>query len=76
MQKHWLTFKQGNMKDFPIVSMNNIQKSDLSDLVDMIIKNPNNLDVPDIEEEINPLVHELYDFTTSEIKVIEEVTTQ
>lgn len=64
------------MKDFPIADITKKQQTELSNIVAQILDDHENPTVPDLEEEINQLVYELYDLTPAEIKLIEEETNQ
>ena len=59
--------------NFPIAGTE-VQKKEISDLIQQILDNPDNPDVPDIENEINQLVYKLYELTPAEIKLIEKET--
>jgi hypothetical protein len=74
--RNWLTFKKANMKHFPVVNRTEIQKAELSNLVQQILDAPNSPAVPTLEEEINMLVYDLYELTTAEIALIEEESNQ
>ena len=58
----------------PIASRTEEQKAELSDLVQQILDDPYNFEVPDIEREIDQLVYKLYELTDAEIALIEEET--
>ncbi len=62
-----------NMESFHI-SGTEVQKKEISDLVQQILDDPDNPDVPSIEQEINQLVYKLYELTPAEIKLIEKET--
>ena len=67
-----LFFSKQNMKKVPIASGTEVQEDELSALVQLILKAPDNPVVPDIEQEIDRLVYELYELTPAEINLIEE----
>ena len=56
----------------PIASRTEEQKAELSDLVQQILDDPYNFEVPDIEREIDQLVYKLYELTPAEIALIEK----
>ena len=60
------------MQNFPIAPRTERQKTELSDLVQQILDAPNSPNVPNLEEEINMLVYDLYELTPAEIALIEE----
>lgn len=65
-------FKQSNITSFPVAAPTIAQKSDISELVQQILNDPDNLQVFDTEWEIDQLVYELYDLTPAEIALIEK----
>ena len=69
-----LSFKKGNMQNAPIAPRTTEQKTELSDLVLQILKNPDSSKVPNIERRIDELVYKLYKLTAAEIALIEEET--
>ncbi|MDE0467559.1 MAG: hypothetical protein OYL97_10920 [Candidatus Poribacteria bacterium] len=69
-----LRFAKENMNKAPIAQRTEEQKAKLSDLVQQILKDPDSLEVPDIEQEIDQLVYKLYELTPAEIALIEEET--
>ncbi len=68
------TLNKTNLKDFPIVAITETQKTEISDLVELILDDFNSADVPDLEEELDKLIYDLYKLTSGEIKLIEEET--
>ena len=70
----WLSFKQANMKKFPVANRTGEQKNELSALVQKILKKPNGCKVLNFERKIDQLVYELYELTSAEIALIEEET--
>ena len=74
-EKLHLNLCKKNMEQMPIAAMTTEQKVNLSLLVHQILNNPNNpnnLEVPNIEREIDQLVYKLYKLTDAEIALIEE----
>ena len=69
--KH-LGLKKTKMKKIPIPQGTETQKDKLSNLVQQILDDPYNFAVPDIEQEIDKVVYELYELTPAEINLIEE----
>ena len=66
-----LSFKQGNLKNFPIPPRTEAQESALADYVQLILDEPDSHEVSALEEEINALVYALYGLTDAEIALIE-----
>lgn len=75
-QSKWLSFKKEHMQNFPIADRTTDQIADLSDLIEQIFDDPYSPDVPDLEEEINELVYDLYKLRSAEIKLIEKESNQ
>ncbi|RKU27310.1 hypothetical protein C6497_11200 [Candidatus Poribacteria bacterium] len=73
--KNWLTFKKSNMKNYPIPDRTE-ERNDIFEIVQLIIEDPNNALIPELEEEIDQLVYKLYDLTPAEIDLIEEETSK
>ena len=71
-----IEFKQSNMASFPVAAETIEHKANLSDLVQQILDDPDNLEIFDIEWEIDQLVYELYELTTAEIDLIEKGNNQ
>lgn len=77
-KKFWLpqfkkvAFAKQNMVKAPIIPTTEAQKTELSDLVQQILDDPDNFEVPDIEWEIDQLVYKLYKLTDAEIALIEK----
>ncbi|MDE0012032.1 MAG: hypothetical protein OXU36_12850 [Candidatus Poribacteria bacterium] len=67
-----LSFSKQNMVKAPIAEREEEQKAKLADLVQRILDDPDSLEVPDLEQEIDALVYELYKSTPEEIALIEE----
>ena len=67
-----LFFQKKDMKKSPIAFRSENQKMELSYMVDLILRDPNSPEVPDIEKEIDVLVYELYKLTDAEIALIEK----
>ena len=67
-----IEFKQSNMASFPVAVETIEHKANLSDLVQQILDDPDNLEIFDIEWEIDALVYDLYELTTAEIALIEK----
>ena len=67
-----IEFKQSNMASFPVAAETIEHKANLSDLVQQILDDPDNLEIFDIEWEIDQLVYDLYELTTAEIALIEK----
>ncbi|MDE0089207.1 MAG: hypothetical protein OXU23_26060 [Candidatus Poribacteria bacterium] len=63
---------KNKLKDFPVADITTKQKTELTKIVEQILENPESLNVPDLEEELNQLVYKLYELTPAEIKLIEE----
>jgi hypothetical protein len=63
---------KNKLKDFPVADITAKQKTGLTKIVEQILENPENSDVPSLEEELNQLIYELYELTPAEIKFIEE----
>ncbi|OPY74712.1 MAG: Modification methylase PaeR7I [Syntrophorhabdus sp. PtaU1.Bin153] len=59
------------MKDFPVPSVADTQKTPIVNLVQQILADPDSPDVPRLEAEINRLVYDLYDLTPEEIRIVE-----
>ena len=73
--KH-LGLKKSKMKKSPIAPRTESQKVELSGLVQQILDDPCNFEIPDIEQEIDELVYKLYKLTCPEIALIEEESNQ
>ena len=73
--KH-LGLKKSKMKKSPIAPRTESQKVELSGLVQQILDDPYNFEIPDIEQEIDELVYKLYKLTCPEIALIEEESNQ
>ena len=73
--KH-LGLEKSKMKNAPIAGRAEEQKAKLSGLVQQILDDPYNFEVPDIEHRIDELVYELYQLTTAEIALIEKGNNQ
>lgn len=73
-EKLSLNLCKKNMEQVPIAAMTVEQKVNLSLLVHRILNNPNSLEVPNMEREIDQLVYKLYKLTDAEIALIEEQT--
>ena len=71
-----LGLNKSKMKKAPIAQRTDELKAVLSNLVQQILDTPDSLKVPDIEQEIDALVYDLYELTTAEIALIEEETNQ
>lgn len=71
-----LSFSQKNMITAPIVPRTDTQQAELSGLVQQILDDPYNFEVPDVEHRIDELVYELYQLTTAEIALIEKGNNQ
>ena len=71
-----IEFKQSNMASFPVAVETIEHKANLSDLVQQILDDPDNLEIFDIEWEIDALVYDLYELTTAEIALIEKGNNQ
>lgn len=67
-----LVFAKQNMVKTPIAPRTEEQQTELSNLVQQILNDPDSLQVPDIEREIDKLVYKLYNLTSAEIALIEE----
>ena len=67
-----LLFTQENMLNVPIAPRTSTQRSEISHLVQQILDAPNSPNVRNLEEDINMLVYDLYELTSSEIALIEE----
>ena len=76
--KKWskLGITKKDMKKVPIADRPVEQKVELSNLVQQILDTPDSPKVPDIEQEIDALVYDLYELTTAEIALIEEESNQ
>ena len=68
------TFKVAFMKAVPVAPRTEVQKAEISALVQKILDDPDSFAIPDIEGEIDQLVYKLYDLTRAEIELIEEET--
>ena len=68
------TFKVAFMKAVPVAPRTEVQKAEISALVQQILDNPDSLKVRDIERKIDQLVYKLYELTPAEIALIEEET--
>ena len=64
------------MKKAPIAPRTEEPKQKLSDLVQQILDDPYNFEVPNIEQKIDELVYKLYDLTDAEIALIEKGNNQ
>lgn len=73
--KHLRLTKQ-NMKKIPMVPRTESQKAELSGLVQQILNDPYNFEVPNIDQEIDALVYDLYELTPAEIALIEKGNNQ
>ena len=72
--KNWYgIFGRENMESITIADKIKVQR-ELSDWVDQILSDPTNNDVPAIEKEIDALVYDLYNLTSTEIALVEEET--
>ena len=71
-----LTLTKRNMQKFPIAPRTEDQKAEISHIVQRILEASNSPNVPNLEEEINMLVYDLYELTPAEIALIEEETNQ
>lgn len=69
-------FSSKFMKNVPIAAQTQVQKENLSELVQQIRNDPNSTAVRSIEREIDKLVYELYELTNAEIALIEEKSNQ
>lgn len=67
-----MLFTKKNMEKSPIAFRLKNQKMELSYMVDLILRDPNSPEVPDIEKEIDALVYKLYRLTDAEIALIEK----
>ena len=67
-----LALTKKNMQNFPIAPRTEMQKVEISHIVQQILDAPNSSNVPDLEEKINMLVYDLYELTAAEIALIEE----
>lgn len=65
-------FNNKFMRNTPIAARTQVQKGDLSQLVQQILDDPDSPKVSDIEKEIDTLVYNLYDLTAAEIALIEK----
>ncbi|MDE0317898.1 MAG: hypothetical protein OXM61_23710 [Candidatus Poribacteria bacterium] len=63
---------KNKLNDFPVADITTKQKTKLTKIVEQILENPDSPKVPDLEEEINQLIYDLYELTPAEIKLIEE----
>ncbi|OPX98171.1 MAG: Modification methylase PaeR7I [Syntrophorhabdus sp. PtaB.Bin006] len=59
------------MKDFPVPSVADTQKSAIAALVQQILADPDSPNVPRLETDINRLVYDLYGLTPEEIRIVE-----
>ena len=81
-RKYWdealkrLKLNKGNMVKAPIPDRTEEQKAELTELVQQILDDPDSLEVPDIETEIDELIYKLYDLTPAEIALIEKGNNQ
>ena len=73
--KH-LGLRKSKMKKAPIAPRTEEPKQKLSDLVQQILDDPYNFEVPNIEQKIDELVYKLYDLTDAEIALIEKGNNQ
>ena len=60
-----------NLKNFPIAGTE-AQKVEISDIVELILDDPDSPDAPALEEEVDKLVYDLYELTPAEITLIEK----
>ena len=67
---------KNNLKNFPVADIQTKQDTKLKNIVEQILKNHNDPDVPSLEKELNQLIFKLYELTPAEIKLIEEETTK
>ncbi len=67
---------KNKLQDFPVPDITTKQKTELTNIVEQILENPDNPNVPSLEEELNRLIYDLYELTSAEIKLIEEETNQ
>lgn len=67
-----LSFSKQNMVKAPIVPATEEQKAKLSNLVKRILDDPESLEVPNLEREIDEWVYKLYELTNAEIRLIKE----
>ena len=67
-----LRFIAQYMRPTPIADRTPEQKAELSSLVEQILDDPQNDEVPALEKEIDALVYRLYGLTTKEIALIEQ----
>ena len=67
-----LLFTQENMVNVPIAPRTSAQRWEISHLVQQILDVPNGPNVPNLEEEINMLIYDIYDLTSAEIALIEK----
>lgn len=63
---------KNKLQDFPVPDITRKQKTALTKMVEQILENPENPDVPSLEEELNQLIYDLYELTPAEVKLIEE----
>ena len=68
------TFKVAFMKAVPVAPRTEVQKAEISALVQQILDNPDSLKVRDLEWEVDQLVYKLYELTPAEIALIEKGT--
>ena len=67
-----LQFFAQYMEKVPITNMTSTQKAELSRLVEQILADPESDGVPEIEQEIDALVYQLYGLTDTEIELIKQ----
>ena len=67
-----LLFKKVSMEEVPIADRTDVQKEALSRLVDQILADPQSEGVPELEQEIDDLVYQLYGLTDAEIELIKQ----
>ncbi len=67
-----LEFSAQYMEKVPIADRTDEQKAALSELVEQILADPNSDRVPDIEQEIDNMVYQLYGLTDTEITLIKQ----
>ena len=70
-QNKYKNLNKTNLKNFPIAGTE-AQKVEISDLVELILDDPDSPDAPALEEEVDKLVYDLYELTPAEITLIEK----
>lgn len=73
LQNGYLQAYRENLFQIPIPPATDTQKAPIIELVQQILANPDNPDVPRLENEIDKLVYELYDLTKDEIALVERI---